>query len=520
MGCRNGGEFQSQEDERRSSSSIVNDALLLTTMCIIGFPVDVHIKDGSVYSGIFHTASVDDHYAIVLKRARMIKKGSCDSNVANEGVIGTLVIQSEDLVQVVAKRVLLPADGFAGHETGDDTEAVACAFPSNGTPLTEANKTISSKSNVDQPHANQTRCSSGTENGLANGFKPEHAIHSSNNLEVDRKADVKGPTKKEESLNDQDDNNDNRKNGGCRSEGGLHNNVTKADNQKEQTTHEVQAKPSKVAANGVLPDGSASSTSKKQETVDVVPSATISSEPNEPVTSKFSNPNRAAKEFKLNPGAKIFSPSFPNKRSATPPAMPTGANLAYVPDSYPAVPVATPQPEVEISPPYAHHRSVPVKFVPYGNLLSGNGGGDVQHPPPIVGYVANRSQPVRYGGQYHPVQTAPTYVQPSSQNVMVGRLGPVFYVHPLPQDMVPSTTGFSQGSTCSILTPHQVHVPKHQGTGAAQALQLYATPPFIAAGGQAPFVLPSHIPISQPPYPVIRPIPVPGSNGFLVSKYS
>ena len=64
MGCRNGGEFQTQEDERRSSSSIVNDALLLTTMCIIGFPVDVHIKDGSVYSGIFHTASVDDHYGM------------------------------------------------------------------------------------------------------------------------------------------------------------------------------------------------------------------------------------------------------------------------------------------------------------------------------------------------------------------------------------------------------------------------------------------------------------------------
>ncbi|XP_024966284.1 uncharacterized protein LOC112506461 [Cynara cardunculus var. scolymus] len=489
MGCRNGGQFQPQEQDRRSSS-IVNDALLLTTMCIIGFPVDVHIKDGSIYSGIFHTASVDDHYAIVLKRARMIKKGSCDSNVANEGVIGTLVIQSEDLVQVVAKRVLLPADGFAGHETGDDTEAVACAFPSNGTPLTEANKTISSMSNVDQPHANQTRCSSGTENGLANGFRPELAIHSSNVLEVNRKADLRGSTKKEESLNDQDDN---RKNG------------------------------SKVPANGILPDGAASSTSKKQETVDAVPSATISSEPSstpsEPVTSKILNPNRATKEFKLNPGAKIFSPSFPNKRSATPPAMPAGANLAYVPDGYPAVPVATPQPEVEVSP-YAHHRPVPVKFVPYGNLISGNGGGDVQHPPPIVGYVANRSQPVRYGGQYHPVQTAPTYVQPSSQNVMVGRLGPVFYVHPLPQDMVPSTTGFSQGSTCSILTPHQVHVPKHQGTGAAQALQLCATPPFIAAGGQAPFVLPSHIPISQPPYPVIRPISVPGSNGFLVSKYS
>ncbi|KVH95000.1 hypothetical protein Ccrd_002924 [Cynara cardunculus var. scolymus] len=39
----------------------------------------------------------------VLKRARMIKKGSCDSNVANEGVIGILLFLSNDLVQVVAK---------------------------------------------------------------------------------------------------------------------------------------------------------------------------------------------------------------------------------------------------------------------------------------------------------------------------------------------------------------------------------------------------------------------------------
>lgn len=41
--------------------------------------------------------------AIVLKRAKMVKKGSCNSNVANEDVIGTLIIQSKDLVQVVAK---------------------------------------------------------------------------------------------------------------------------------------------------------------------------------------------------------------------------------------------------------------------------------------------------------------------------------------------------------------------------------------------------------------------------------
>ncbi|KAJ0846899.1 putative ataxin 2, SM domain-containing protein [Helianthus annuus] len=431
MGCRNG-----EEDRSSSSSSggIVNDVLLLTSMCLIGLSVDVHIKDGSVYSGIFHTASVHHPYAIVLKRAKMTKKGSCNSNVANEEVIRTLIIQSEDLVQVVAKKVTIPADGFAGHGTGDETGAVACSFPSNGISLTESNKTMTGKSNVGQPHTNQTRCSSGTENGFANGCRPPvNTIRSTDTLEV-KDIDAKDSTKKENCLKDPDDN-------------------------RKYGNH------------------------------------TSSSAPSETVTTKISNSNPTTKEFKLNPGAKIFSPSFPNKRSATPQAMVTGTNLVYNPDTHPS----GPQPEVEISP-FAP-RSVPVKFVPYA-------GNDVHHPPPIVGYMTNRSQPARYGS-YHPVQTAPTYVQPSSQNVMVGRLGPVVYVHPVSQDMVPSTNSFS-----SVLTPHQLHVPKHQGTTAGQALQLS---PFVGGGQAPPYVLPGHIPISQLPYPVIS---IPGSNGFLVSKFS
>ncbi|KAK1440059.1 hypothetical protein QVD17_05884 [Tagetes erecta] len=451
MACR----IRNEEDDRRSSpssssSSIVNDALLLTTMCLIGLPVDVHIKDGSVYSGIFHTASVHDSYAIVLKRAKMVKKGSCNSNVANEDVIGTLIIQSKDLVQVVAKKVIIRADGVAGHETGDDTGAVACSFPSNGISLTESNKTTS-KSNAGQPHTNQIRCSSRSENGFTNGYKPENIIHTANASEV-KSLDTRGSTKKEENLNDP-----------C--------------NNRKNDTHTSSSEP-----------------------------LVTSSAPNEPVTTKIPNLNRTVKESKLNPGAKTFSPSFPNKRSPTLPTIAMGSNLAYIPDSYPTVPVAGPQPEVEISPFAPHH--LPLKFVPYG-------ANDVQHPPPIVGYMTNRSQPVRYAGPYHPVQTAPTYVQPNSQNVMVGRLGPVVYVHPVSQDVVPSPNNFS-----SILTPHPIHVPKHQGTAAGQPLQLCVAPPFIGGGGQPPFVLPSHIPVSQPPYPVMRPITVPGTNGFLVSKFS
>jgi len=40
---------------------------------------------------------------IVLKKARMTKKGKGNTNVGNEGFVDTLVILSSDLVQVVAK---------------------------------------------------------------------------------------------------------------------------------------------------------------------------------------------------------------------------------------------------------------------------------------------------------------------------------------------------------------------------------------------------------------------------------
>ncbi len=44
------------------TESCLSEALLFATMCIIGLPVDVHVRDGSVYSGTFHTASVDKDY--------------------------------------------------------------------------------------------------------------------------------------------------------------------------------------------------------------------------------------------------------------------------------------------------------------------------------------------------------------------------------------------------------------------------------------------------------------------------
>lgn len=54
------GYAKKMEDE--SSSSSLNESLLIATMCIIGLHVHVHVKDGSVFSGIFYTASIDNGF--------------------------------------------------------------------------------------------------------------------------------------------------------------------------------------------------------------------------------------------------------------------------------------------------------------------------------------------------------------------------------------------------------------------------------------------------------------------------
>ena len=59
MGRKNGGLLP---EEQNGASTSANNALVFITMSIIGFPVDVHVKDGSIYSGTFHTASIDDAY--------------------------------------------------------------------------------------------------------------------------------------------------------------------------------------------------------------------------------------------------------------------------------------------------------------------------------------------------------------------------------------------------------------------------------------------------------------------------
>lgn len=93
-----------------------------------------------------------------------------------------------------------------------------------------------------------------------------------------------------------------------------------------------------------------------------------------------------SQESKLNPRAKIFSPSPVQQRSATPPAAPSLASMTYMPDPSPVVPVATAEPEADVTL-FAYRSSSPAKFVPHHNLVYGNGRNDLLYAQPVSSAV-------------------------------------------------------------------------------------------------------------------------------------
>ncbi|KAJ6753560.1 POLYADENYLATE-BINDING PROTEIN INTERACTING PROTEIN [Salix purpurea] len=560
MGYRNRAEAETE--------ACLNEALLFATMCILGLPVDVYVRDGSVYFGTFHTASFDKENGIVLKDARLTKKGKSSANVAGGSVIETLVILSVDIVQVVAKGVLFPADGVTANISGDNVEAAVTNAPSSEIVASEANK--SNKFTADRKESNQNRGSAKNKNGSSQGIMLTKAgkDHEERKMPPNDTGNAM-----EFEHGKRDDVNISKR--GAFSGDSVNGRQTGEDwsqdlykhefeFQREKSADEVhslnatrhhlsEAKPvaeGQVTVN-LLPNGvscnsagklmkpdnrycggpssvgttspiavCASVSTSSNPTVDVPSESLCSSLANstDAISPQISGSNRGSKAFKLNPGAKIFSPSFSNPLSATAPAVPTAASMAYIPSNFPVVPFAAVQPEVGI--PFAPRSSVPAKLPPYSNLTAVNGGSGSQFLQPIVGHMGSRAQPqpLRYSVQYHAVQAAPAFVPQNSQSVMDGQMGQLVYIQPVSHDLVPSAAAISSVSARPMLTPHQVQYPKHQGRAAGQTLHLCVTPPFVA-DGQQPFVAPSHVPFFQPPIPAIRPIPVPGSNTFFNTKF-
>ncbi|KAG2305661.1 hypothetical protein Bca52824_025409 [Brassica carinata] len=92
------------------------DSLVYLTTCMIGHPVEVHLKNGSVYSGIFHAADVEKNFGIVLKMASLIKDSTLRvhrsrSEFFRKAPFRTFTIPADELVQVVAEDLSVSSDG-------------------------------------------------------------------------------------------------------------------------------------------------------------------------------------------------------------------------------------------------------------------------------------------------------------------------------------------------------------------------------------------------------------------------
>jgi small nuclear ribonucleoprotein (snRNP)-like protein len=82
------------------------DRLIYVLAQLIGHHVDVHVKNGSIISGIFHATNSDKDFGVVLKMAQVIKDGSARGQRYGADVVKkpeTMIIPARELVQVFAK---------------------------------------------------------------------------------------------------------------------------------------------------------------------------------------------------------------------------------------------------------------------------------------------------------------------------------------------------------------------------------------------------------------------------------
>ncbi|XWS18834.1 hypothetical protein CRYUN_Cryun32bG0079100 [Craigia yunnanensis] len=105
------------------------DRLVYLTTCLIGYPVEVHVNNGSIYTGIFHATDAEKDFGIILKMARLIKDGTLQGHKAITEFVSKapskiLIIPAKDLVQVIAKDVAVTSDGFASELQHDKHQEI------------------------------------------------------------------------------------------------------------------------------------------------------------------------------------------------------------------------------------------------------------------------------------------------------------------------------------------------------------------------------------------------------------
>ncbi|CAH2033518.1 unnamed protein product, partial [Thlaspi arvense] len=105
-----------------SVESPSHDLFGYVTTCKIGHHVEVHLKSGSVYSGIFHSADAENNFGITLKMACLIREGGLRGiKPPCKPPSKIFVVPAEDIVQVIAKDLPVYND--------NDSNSVQCEKP-------------------------------------------------------------------------------------------------------------------------------------------------------------------------------------------------------------------------------------------------------------------------------------------------------------------------------------------------------------------------------------------------------
>lgn len=99
----------SKEDLDSSS----RDRLIYVSTCLIGLPVEVRVRNGSILTGIFHSANCEKDFGVLLKMARVLSDGSQKGQNKGSDIVKrpqTIIIPARELVQVIAKDVPLTGE--------------------------------------------------------------------------------------------------------------------------------------------------------------------------------------------------------------------------------------------------------------------------------------------------------------------------------------------------------------------------------------------------------------------------
>ncbi|KAK3157964.1 hypothetical protein QOZ80_2AG0130960 [Eleusine coracana subsp. coracana] len=121
-----GGFSSAENGGKLGQASPSRDRLIYVLTQLIGHHVDVHVKNGSVFSGIFHATNSDKDFGVVLKMAQMVKDGSVKGQKYAVDIVKkpeTMIIPARELVQILAKDVALGGDELPkgpGHDKRKD----------------------------------------------------------------------------------------------------------------------------------------------------------------------------------------------------------------------------------------------------------------------------------------------------------------------------------------------------------------------------------------------------------------